>query len=541
MSRLPRELQIPELRNEYPREDACLIEMELDVNYARARARTKDAGIETRITAAIEVTRLRGDRRRELEWLQLQGDLHAHHKRWAAAASSYSTAAVLFEDFRDRIVCPDFKATYGRTGSSLYEALVESLVKSRRIGEAFEYAERARCRAQLDYIGNWGIPASSGEAVHHLADHLKFHTSTASQGERFVEYLARRPIRALSLTEIQESLAPDEALAEFFVTKGQLFTFVLAEGLIRCYTANCPLCGLIDDVREHMTCERNAGPLPDDLGCELGESIYGRWLSELPKQYKCYCVAHGPLHGLPLTRLSAQGFALPERRMAMLPSASALRFCRNAQPSRLRTIRVFADAEESVPGRALHGARLEAALIKRIYPRAELCIGPDATREAFLDPQRIAHCDAVHLAIHFEFLSSDPCGSRLCFAPRPGAETPTPVALREIYDLKLSAPLVFCSTCNSAEGSELSGEELETLANAFFSAGSPELVANKWKAFDDATQFIVDAFYRELRNGQPPDMALVKAQERLLHAGEERWRRNPWYWAGLEVYGALRS
>ena len=116
--------------------------------------------------------------------------------------------------------------------------------------------------------------------------------------------------------------------------------------------------------------------------------------------------------------------------------------------------------------------------------------------------------------------------------PRPGE-----LFARDIYQMKLSADLVVLSSCQGAIGRQLPGEGPMSLSRAFLFAGSKAVVASLWEVNDEATAELMQRFYRHMvQDKLPPSTALALTQSEFRRHQEKRLR-NPYYWAGFELYG----
>jgi CHAT domain-containing protein len=79
-----------------------------------------------------------------------------------------------------------------------------------------------------------------------------------------------------------------------------------------------------------------------------------------------------------------------------------------------------------------------------------------------------------------------------------------------------------------------------SLARAFLFAGSQSVVATLWKVQDEATGEFMTKFYRHmLREKLSPSEALAETQFEFRHHSNRNYR-NPYYWAGIEIYGEWR-
>ncbi len=89
---------------------------------------------------------------------------------------------------------------------------------------------------------------------------------------------------------------------------------------------------------------------------------------------------------------------------------------------------------------------------------------------------------------------------------------------------KLDAELVTLSACESALGSEGSGDGSLGFAQAFLKAGSRAVCLSLWKVDDAATALLMDRFYRNLLGKREGLNAPVPKAEALAEA--KTWLRN---------------
>jgi CHAT domain-containing protein len=102
----------------------------------------------------------------------------------------------------------------------------------------------------------------------------------------------------------------------------------------------------------------------------------------------------------------------------------------------------------------------------------------------------------------------------------------------------MPADLVVLSACRTGLGLELNGEGLVGLTQSFFNAGASRVLVSLWDVDDQATDRLMEHFYRELlQTGRPPGAALRAAQ--LSMRGDPRWSA-PYYWAGFVLQGDWR-
>ncbi|WP_437921649.1 CHAT domain-containing protein [Sphingobacterium sp. LRF_L2] len=100
----------------------------------------------------------------------------------------------------------------------------------------------------------------------------------------------------------------------------------------------------------------------------------------------------------------------------------------------------------------------------------------------------------------------------------------------------IHAPLVVLSACNTASGTILPSEGLESINRAFLSKGIPGVIATQWFANDDAMLDLTAKFYEQLQALKSPVGALANAKRDYLDKQDELGK-NPWYWANMVYTG----
>ncbi len=102
----------------------------------------------------------------------------------------------------------------------------------------------------------------------------------------------------------------------------------------------------------------------------------------------------------------------------------------------------------------------------------------------------------------------------------------------------LGAALAFIATCESADGKNIEGEGVMSLARSFFLAGCPSIVASLWEVENDYAKKITQDFYEHLANGKTKDEALRQAKLEYLKDGD---RFHPSFWAPFILVGNAES
>jgi hypothetical protein len=155
-------------------------------------------------------------------------------------------------------------------------------------------------------------------------------------------------------------------------------------------------------------------------------------------------------------------------------------------------------------GPGLPAAPGEAGAVARLYPGAQLLVGPAASVSAV---ERGLGCSTIaHIAAHGHFRADNPLFSALQLHDGP----------LTVYDLDALADvprLVVLAACDGGSTALRAGDELLGLAAGFLSLGTVALIAPVGPVCDaDAAALMVDLHTR-LRDGLSPATALAGTQQ----------------------------
>ncbi|HYH96809.1 CHAT domain-containing tetratricopeptide repeat protein, partial [Hyalangium sp.] len=217
-----------------------------------------------------------------------------------------------------------------------------------------------------------------------------------------------------------------------------------------------------------------------------------------------------------------------------------------------------------IPWAPLPGTRAEAESILRLFPQAQLLLGPDATKQALL---RLPTPGLLHIATHGFFLEdSSPVSAARGVgnfgavgsspAQRPsdpllrsglvlaGIQHPTaPAGTRRIEESLVTAlelaglnlwgtQLVVLSACDTGRGDVRLGDGVYGLRRAFLVAGAETVVTSLWKVNDEVTRQLMERYYRHLLAGLGRTHALREAMKEL-----RRMHPHPHFWAAFTALG----
>jgi CHAT domain-containing protein len=254
-----------------------------------------------------------------------------------------------------------------------------------------------------------------------------------------------------------------------------------------------------------------------------------------------YIVADGTLQTVPWNalRTTCNGracYAIERYTVSLEPSASvAVALARRPVRSGRVGVLVVSDTlpgnDQLVPRwrvlESLPGSQQEAQSIARLVPAK----GFQNLRGSNATVGNLSHVlegdvSVLHLAAHTLLVAGHPELSGIALsAGRDTAKTGQSILwLHDIPHL-VAPPLVVLSGCTT-QGADLSGEELNTLTQAFFYAGAQQVVASNWQVDDDATVNLMQHFYRKLMTAKLPVVdSLRSAQLDMLaaHADLSDW------------------
>jgi CHAT domain-containing protein len=271
-------------------------------------------------------------------------------------------------------------------------------------------------------------------------------------------------------------------------------------------------------------------------------------LPQLPRNIRhLYIVADGPLSSLPWNALRTPCgarqlcYAIERYAIASEPSASvAVQLKRHPVRTAEQNVLIVADPITQ-PGQPalrwaslapLPGSRREANAIARLIPAESLQIirGEMATVDNVLALSK--NLSILHFATHTFLVPGHPELSGIALSPERGkSEGKSILWLHDIPALQAPS-LVVLNGC-STQGQGLGGEELSALTQAFFYAGSHEVIGTIWSVDDEVAATLMEHFYRELisRHMKAVD-ALRSAQLGMLKNGA-----NLSDWAGFVIDG----
>ena len=348
-------------------------------------------------------------------------------------------------------------------------------------------------------------------------------------------------------TSLADRLQPHTVVLYYVTLDDRLLLCVLRRGKVEFVEQAVASSALEEEVRNYrVSLERGDRVQIERGGVRLHERLIRPALRLLTKGDLLVIIPDGILHALPFATLknSQTGrYLLEDHPVQVAPSATMF----DRASTRLRrantaggNVLVLANPkladEEAMNLPDLSRAEAEAHDIAALYQDATVLIGPRATKRAFLDTAE--RYRIVHFAGHALANEQYALLSRLLLARDDPREAGSLFA-HEILDLNLATTdLVVLAACRTGAGAIKKGEGPLSLARPFFAAGVPSVVATLWDVSDDASRTLFAAFYRNLRHGAEPVIALRDAQLRLLRDPDANLQ-SPAAWAPFISVGGV--
>ena len=544
------------------------------------------ATADARATRGLAASQRVGDRYYVPRNLTILADLKARRGRIAEAKALYKYA----EDVIDGMLGGDdsyWNSSIAAAMSQTYLQHFELVAKEADTAGAFQILERVRGRTLASALEERNAAPRPGSAEAATLDSYVADTQTRLmrtnspvEREQLLDALAeyewrlrlawnqgdqRFPIGPAPLTQVQDSLKPDEVLLEYVLDEPNSFCISVTrttaslrvlpvgrkqiEKLVQRY---------VDEIRAKKTGDEEAKQLYAFLVQPIPQTSAGKRLIVVPD---------GILNLLPFEALqNSQGqYLLTSTSSAMrLPPPFSMR-CEGETNSNkpldhssewvtlLTKIKAVRGTESRLPRQLRAGSFAVSPISsecrfttcrrreKKSRTSVELwertpkpCSGASATESGF-KKEPLNEFRVLHLAVHGFADPQFPERSALVLGADPKAGEDGLLQVREIKKLRLNAELTTLSACDTGVG-KLQGEEgVSDLAEAFLAAGAKTVVASLWSADDTFASALMERFYQRLALGEATSSALRGAKLDLLtkYGGQV----SPFYWAAFVAIG----
>lgn len=400
-----------------------------------------------------------------------------------------------------------------------------------------------RLRRQLSALyGRWESEGSPGErrSVVPTARLRRSIRDGEAELDRLARRLAAREGSAsmwatpLPASEIQQRLAPREALVEYFLAENELLAFVVtrdritvARDLARSSAVTSASTAALFQMRRAT--RLGVGDSPRALAAAqaaLG-TLHGMLIAPIERLIddvdSLVVVPHGPLHSVPFHALFDQEREeyLIDRACVRTAPSAMLAHTRVRERSRRLNALVVGVPDEAAPEIAN-----ETAAVGEIWPHATLLRGGDATAQRVL--AAAPHADVIHLACHGRFSESMPNASGLRLADRW-------ISVGEIAELPLSADLVVLAGCETGRAAIEAGDEAVGLPRAFIAAGAASVVMSLWPVRDESARRLMTSLHRQLIDRGPTAGVTSAVRETMREVRQSD--PHPAAWGAFGLFG----
>lgn len=367
----------------------------------------------------------------------------------------------------------------------------------------------------------------------------------------------------VGLQEVQRSLAPGEALVEFFTSLDNLYAVWVGKDTVFSRFVPLDTSGFNDTLSIYLD-QRSSARQRAHAGRMIARILLEEGISTL-RPHSLILVPDGqlcklPFDALPLPDVIGNGQLIDAVAMRYETASRRLFSSSADDEGLLATIKAYAPVNFRVAERGASSEAVPELLatlrsggfsdLPHTKDEVEIITGI-VEGEAFsnanaieaeveiMGPERMI----LHFATHAFSDAEEPefsgivlYGARTDSLADPSRRTSSDNILyaHEIASSRLKAPLVVLSVCESGSGAYERGEGVQSLARAFQVAGAKSIVSSLWKVDDLATKEIMVKFYEHLAEGMGKADALAEAK---------RWYRRtypnepPSKWAAFILIG----
>jgi CHAT domain-containing protein/Tfp pilus assembly protein PilF len=455
------------------------------------------------------------------------------------AEAEFRTSILLAERDRKQIKDASSRSAFLASRQNVYRSMVDLQFNGKQApAVAFDYAEIAKSRDLLDTL--------SGKAVANWKDgRVTLSISNSAQ--------------PLTLKQVQYALPQNEQLLTYSIAEKRVMIWLLTSDSI--YTASVDysadhLRKVIFDYLADIRSRRNVDAI-NRRSADLYQLLIAPIAGKLDRDRLLCIVPDGALYQLPFAALFSsenKRYLIEDFSITTAPSASVL-----IKTTRLAAIKNRSAAESFIgisnprfnnrrfPGlQALPSAEEEVTRARSLYQQGEYFNQEEATESELV--RRIGNHEIAHIASHILIDEQAPLLSSILLAEENtrNAKEKQPAGIvadgiltaQEIYQLVFPrTKLVILSGCRSATGNYARGEALGALAQSFFAARVPAVIASLWEVDDESTAEIMYSLHHNHRvKHQGFGEALSQAQRSLIYSEDIR-RRHPYYWAAFLLSG----
>jgi len=418
-------------------------------------------------------------------------------KKVNRARQEFATALRISESARATIKADDNRLTYFPQLRSLYQNYVDFLAAQNKGDEALRIAELGRARILSEKLSI--LPAKGAS--------LDF-TAIA---------------RAKNAVILSYSISPLHSYGWLTTShRTQIFSLPPEAELEKLIT------------HHNKQISKEHGIDSDEGGGELYKHLILPVATSIPRGGRVIVIPDGPLADLNFETLIPPGTGEPHYwiESAVVTVAPALTLLStNEQKAIYPASLLLVGNADQVDQKLPVLDRREIAFISNLYPgKCRILERAQATPSQILQ-NNPASFALIHFSAHAIPNLQSPLDSYIALSPEAGGEYR--LYAHDFRKLRLQANLVTLSACQSA-GANVPGEGLVGLTWAVLSAGAKSVVASLWPVAYRPTSTLMEKFYLNLHEGQPPAQALHKAKLQMIR--DPKIKASPFEWAAFQLY-----
>jgi CHAT domain-containing protein len=202
---------------------------------------------------------------------------------------------------------------------------------------------------------------------------------------------------------------------------------------------------------------------------------------------------------------------------------------------------------QGLPLARLAGTRTEAEQIVKLAKtsgtQADMWLDLEAS-EGNIETRDVSKYRVLHIATHGLLNAERPQFTGLVLSLVGNKNEDGFLRTDEVFNLRLGAPLVMLSACETGLGKEKRGEGVMGLTRAFMYAGAPTVGVTLWSVADKSTAELMTDFYKRLlaSPGTSPAGASASAAMRDAQLAMINGKKYsaPFYWAPFVLVGDWR-
>lgn len=444
----------------------------------------------------------------------------------------------LLETNRSRIANANGRSIFLARSQSAYNAMIDIQHSYRKNSiSAFNYAERVKSSDLLDSLTN---------------------RASTKEIDGRIEVALAGSAKPLKLNQIQDSLPNHVQILSYSITENRLIIWLVKKNsfssvsvaisanylknLATDYLLSVRSKGGIDQLNQrsselyrHLILPINAQLDKNKLLCIIPDTGLNRFpFSALLSNEKRYLIEDYSIVTCPSASVFIQALALAKQKPS-LPTKSFIGFSNprfdNAQYPGLPTL---PSSEE------------EVTFASRLYKEGKFFTKENATEGQAA--QNFGSNNIVHIASHTLVNEQIPLMSSILLSQEKATPNNTKnkngiildgsLQASEIYKLEFPLTrLVVLSSCRSAFESNQQGQAIGALAQAFFAAKVPSVMASLWDVDDAKSAELMLAFHQYHKNQSLGFSESLKLAQRLFLYGSDLNKRHPYYWAAFQLFG----